>query len=131
MITNLWLYEIFPGYSTRSLQQKRWGTSGQECLELLKKVEKPVSLFIKVRLSRLEPRLTRSRMPPHTSREVLRKVAYELEKAGKTGDAEALAQLAPEVERQFARLKAAMEKDIWGLRNTRKARKRKKIKANL
>jgi hypothetical protein len=35
-----------------------------------------------------------------------------LEKAGKTGDAEALAQLAPEVERQFARLKAAMEKDI-------------------
>jgi hypothetical protein len=67
LITNLWLYEIFPGYSTRSLQQKRWGTSGQECLELLKKVEKPVSLFIKVRLSRLEPRLTRSRMPPHTS----------------------------------------------------------------
>jgi len=41
--------------------------------------------------------------------EALRKVAYALEMAGKTGDAGALAQLAPELEKQFVRLKAVME----------------------
>jgi len=45
--------------------------------------------------------------------EALREVAFEMEKMGKAGDAEALAQLAPDLERQFARLKASVEKDIY------------------
>lgn len=44
--------------------------------------------------------------------ELLRKVAFEMEMAGKAGDTEALAQLAPELERQFVRLKAAMEESV-------------------
>jgi len=44
--------------------------------------------------------------------EVLRKIAYELEMAGKTGDTEACAQLALELERQFSCLKTEMEKEL-------------------
>ncbi|MEE8398537.1 MAG: response regulator, partial [Desulfobacterales bacterium] len=43
--------------------------------------------------------------------DALRKVAYEIEMAGKAEDTKALSQLAPELERQFSRLKAAMEDD--------------------
>jgi CheY-like chemotaxis protein/HPt (histidine-containing phosphotransfer) domain-containing protein len=41
--------------------------------------------------------------------EALRAVAFEMEKAGKAGDLEAVTARLPELERQFARLKAAME----------------------
>jgi CheY-like chemotaxis protein/HPt (histidine-containing phosphotransfer) domain-containing protein len=41
--------------------------------------------------------------------QALREVAFEMEKAGKTGDREAVTARLPELEAQFARLKAAME----------------------
>ena len=40
--------------------------------------------------------------------EALRAVAFEMEKAGKTGDLEAVTARLPELETQFARLKEAM-----------------------